>query len=231
MNYFITGTDTGVGKTAVTCGLLQALHAAGRRVAGMKPVAAGTDAAGLNDDIEALRACSAPDLPPPALNPYLFPAPTSPHIAARLAHRRAEWPVIERAYERLASAVDVVLVEGAGGWRVPLNEHQFLSETPGRLGLQIILVAGIRLGSINHTLLTAEAIARDGYALHGWIANVVDPAYPYASDTIDTLATGIGAPCLARIPWSSAPTPAFMCSHLLAAAAALEDSRTGGRAA
>lgn len=227
MNYFVAGTDTGVGKTAVTCGLLAALQARGRRVAGMKPVAAGTDTLGHHEDVEALRRWSSvPGLPAEALNPYLFAAPTSPHIAARHAGCSIEWAPLAAAYARLTEAVEMVLVEGAGGWRVPLSDDLLLSDLPRRLNLPVILVAGIRLGAINHTLLTVDAIRHDGCELRGWIANIVDPTYGYAEESIESLVSRIDAPCLARVPWLATPTPSSMRRQLTSAATALED---GGR--
>ena len=225
MNCFITGTDTGVGKTAVTCGLLTALRTNGKRVAGMKPVAAGIDAAGFNEDVTALHACSIPGLAASTVSPYIFKAPTAPHIAARLENRVVEWMPLAIAYHALAAAVEVVLVEGVGGWQVPLSEDLMQAELPRRWSLPVILVAGIRLGALNHTLLTVAAIKQDRCTLLGWIANVIDPVYPYAEDTITALTARIDAPCLARIPWSGAPTQEFMASQLTAVAIALEDRR------
>lgn len=223
MNYFITGTDTGIGKTAVTCGLLDALSASGKRVAGMKPVAAGTDATGCNEDVTALLACSMPGLAPRTVNPYVFKAPTAPSIAATLERRSVEWIPLNVAYHTLSAAAEVVLVEGVGGWRVPLGEDLPQADLPRRWSLPVILVAGIRLGAINHTLLTVEAIRNDGCTLFAWIANVIDSSYPYVEDTIATLRTRIDAACLARIPWSDAPIREHMANHLRTVAIALKN--------
>jgi len=224
MNYFIAGTDTGAGKTAVTAGLLGAWRSRGHRVAGMKPVAAGVDAAGHNEDVDALAAVSAPELPAAALNPYLLPAPTSPHIAARLAGREIDFERLDAAYATLVAMTDRVLVEGAGGWRVPLTDTVLMSDLARRWRLPVVLVAGIRLGAINHTLLTVEAIERDGCPLRGWIANVVDSTYAYADATIDTLAARIGPPCLARLPFVPGLRPAGLAERLTSVALALEDA-------
>ncbi|MGE0334587.1 MAG: dethiobiotin synthase [Gammaproteobacteria bacterium] len=226
MNYFIAGTDTGAGKTAVTAGLLAAWRSRGRRVAGMKPVAAGTDAVGRNEDVDALAAASTPGLPAAALNPYLFPAPTSPHVAARLAGARIDVALLDAAYATLAAATDQLLVEGAGGWRVPLTDAVLMSDLARRWQLPVVLVAGIRLGAINHTLLTVEAIARDGCRLRGWIANVVDPVYAYADATIDTLIARIEAPCLVRLPFVPGLRSAGLAERLTDVASALEDPAT-----
>lgn len=223
MNCFITGTDTGIGKTAVTCGLLTALSACGKRAAGMKPVATGADAAGFNEDVMALLASSMPGLATRAVNPYAFKAPTAPHIAASLEHRVVEWNPLTMAYQTLLMAAEVVLVEGVGGWRVPLSQEITQAELSRRWSLPVILVVGIRLGAINHTLLTVEAIKNDCCSLLGWIANVIDPSYSYVEDTIATLTARVDARCLALVPWSGTPTPAYMASQLSAVAMALKE--------
>lgn len=203
MKFFITGTDTGIGKTHVTVGLLRALSLRGYRVAGMKPIAAGTDGAGKNEDVERLQAASAPDLPTSWLNPCLLPAPTAPHIAAARAGRQIEWRVLDAAWKCLSGNVHGVLVEGVGGWEIPLSEDLMLADLPRRWSLPVVLVVGVRLGALNHGLLTADAIERAGCRLAGWIANRVDPTYAYAGETIDALRARIAAPCLADLPWQT----------------------------
>ncbi len=222
MNCFISGTDTGVGKTAVTCGLLLALRARGTRAAGMKPVAAGVALDGRNEDVVALHASSMAGLPPNAVNPYLFKAPVAPNIAANLEKRVITWPQLTAGFRTLSAAAEVVLVEGVGGWRVPFSEELMQAALPQSWSLPVILVVGIRLGAINHTLLTVAAIAHDRCPLFGWIANVIDPEYSYVEETIASLATRIEAPLLARIPWSGTPTSEFMAGQLAAVAHALE---------
>ena len=226
MNYFIAGTDTGVGKTTVASGLLLAFAQRGHRAAGMKPVAAGYSADRLtNDDAELLRICSVAGLRYQDVNPYLLKAPTSPHIAARLEHQTIEWPPIADAFAKIRAAAEVILVEGVGGWYVPLSPELMSADIPKRLDLPTILVAGIRLGAINHTLLTAQAIRADGCYCCGWIANIVDPHYGYARETIDTLVTHLAAPCLAEVPWIANPTPQAVAHALASVPSQLERDR------
>lgn len=230
MNFFIAGTDTEVGKTTVTAGLLVAFAQHGRRVAGMKPVAAGySKEDNYNDDAKILYEHSTEGLRHEWVNPYVFTAPTSPHIAAQLEDRRIIWSTIRDAFEHLAMRADVVLVEGVGGWVVPLSAELMSAEIPRRLGLDVILVAGIRLGAINHTLLTARAIKADGCRLRGWVANVMDPDYRFRRETIDTLKQHIAAPCLAEIPWLPMATPEDLLPLLHLVPFALEKAiQTGG---
>ena len=223
MNCFISGTDTGIGKTTVTCGLLTALRARGTRAAGMKPVATGIDLHGCNEDVVALHASSMAGLARSTVNPYLFKAPVAPNIAADLENRVVTWPPLTAAFNALTAAAEVVLVEGVGGWRVPFGRELMQAALPRRWSLPVIVVAGIRLGAINHTLLTVDAIKHDRCLLFGWIANVIDPEYPYVEETIATLATHIDVPLLARIPWAATPTREFMASQLAAVAIALEN--------
>jgi dethiobiotin synthetase len=204
MNCFITGTDTEIGKTTVTCGLLRALAVKGVCAAGMKPVAAGTeiiDGIESNPDVRALLRESVPGLAQRLINPCLLRAPTAPSIAAAHERREVAWSPIATAYAKLTQCVDTVLVEGVGGWKVPLAGDLTVADIPLRLGLPVLLVVGIRLGAINHALLTADAIANDGCHCIGWIANVVDPTYVYAADTVATLKAKLPVPCLGEVPW------------------------------
>ncbi len=223
MNVFIAGTDTEVGKTTVTCGLLKALLLRGRRAVGMKPVAAGPMPNGANPDAAALRYHSSDDPPYRWVNPYSFDAPTAPSIAAAMEGREFDWPLVENAYTNLMDHAEVVLVEGIGGWRVPLSAHVMASEIPKRFNLPVILVAGIKLGAINHTLLTADAIVADGCTLLGWIANVTAPAYRYTEATIAELKRCITAPCLGEIPWVEANGTVDVTDYLTLAAAVVDD--------
>lgn len=224
MNYFVTGTDTEIGKTTITGGLLLAFAAHGRRAAGMKPVAAGFahDSRPVSEDAEQLIACSVPGLTYQAVNPYLLKAPTSPHIAALLEQRIIEWSPIATAFKYLSRAAEVVLVEGVGGWHVPLSTELMLADIPRRLNLPVILVAGIRLGAINHTLLTAQAIGADGCRLCGWIANIVDRDYAYSAESLATLRERLKVPCLAVVPWTATPAPHEIMQSLLHVPALLE---------
>lgn len=202
--FFVTGTDTEVGKTTIAAGLLHAARRAGLSTAAAKPVASGCEmiAGGLrNSDALALLAeCTLP-MRYEQVNPFAFEPAIAPHLAAREAG-------VELSAERLAEPVrrmlalqaDFSLVEGAGGWRVPLAGRENLSDLALLLGLPVILVVGVRLGCINHALLSAEAIERDGLRLAGWVANIVDPATSRLDENLATLGERLAAPCLGRVP-------------------------------
>jgi len=224
LNLFITGTDTGIGKSVVTAALLRAFARLDLRVAGMKPIAAGAvRVAGqlVNEDAELLRQCSNVDASPALVCPCIYEAPTAPHLAAAAAGERIELARIAEAYTTLRSRADVVLVEGIGGWALPLGGDDMLADLPRRLDLPVLLVVGVRLGALNHGLLTARAIAADGLPLAGWIANVLDPDYAWSEGTIDTLAARLPAPLLARVPFRPGATPDTMAPFLADAAARL----------
>lgn len=225
MNVFIAGTDTEIGKTTVTCGLLNALTQRGRRVAGMKPVAAGCNADGVNSDASTLLSHSCSGLRYEWVNPCLFHTPTAPRIAAEIEHRGLDWNAIANAYHTLTEIADVVIVEGVGGWRVPLSDELMASAIPQRFALPVILVAGIKLGAINHTLLTAEAVLQDGCEFRGWIANIIDPNYRYSAATIAELKRHLTVPCLGEIPWLRNPSSSVIAPWLTAGAAVIDDQR------
>ncbi|KVW97351.1 dethiobiotin synthase [Thiobacillus denitrificans] len=193
---FVTGTDTGVGKTQVAVALIHALRARGLRVAAMKPVAAGHAPGELNEDVAALLQAAnvAADLRD--VNPYAFAEPVAPHIAAQQAGVRIELEVIAAAYSRLAAAADVVVVEGAGGWRVPLNARDDMADLAQRLGLPVVLVVGLRLGCLNHALLTAESIAQRQLPWAGWVGNHVDPAMARQVENVAALRARLPGSCL-----------------------------------
>jgi len=198
---FVTGTDTGVGKTRIACALLDLFRANGLRAAGFKPVAAGAVAtsAGLrNDDALALLAASAPGLRYADVNPYCYATPIAPHLAAQAAGERIELARLDAAYERLIQCHDRVVIEGAGGWLVPLDAERSLGDWAGAHRWPVILVVGIRLGCINHALLTAEAVVART-ALLGWVANLLPPAATAADDIIQSLRTRLPAPLLATV--------------------------------
>jgi dethiobiotin synthetase len=174
VSYFVTGTDTGVGKTLVSCALLHAFAARGNKAIGFKPVAAGCDEDGQNDDAKRLRAASSVQAPYDRINPYCFSLAIAPHLAARQAGARIEFPHILAAYRELAGQADVVIVEGVGGFCVPLNDTQDSADLARQLDLPVILVVGMRLGCINHALLTMRAIADHQLECAGWVANVLD---------------------------------------------------------
>lgn len=199
--WFIAGTDTEVGKTHAACALIAALVAQGRQVAAMKPIAAGVDAAGHNDDVERLRAVANVDLPRQLMTPYLFAPPIAPHLAAAEAGVSIEIPTIVAAFRQIQSLADDVVVEGVGGFRVPLNDDEDSADLAVALNLPVVLVIGLRLGCLSHALLSAEAIARRGLKLAGWIGNHIDPAMARKNANIAALETRLDAPCLGLLPF------------------------------
>jgi dethiobiotin synthetase len=202
---FVTGTDTGVGKTRVAVALIHALRAQGLRVAAMKPVSAGSVPGEPNEDVALLLEASNVALDMRDVNPYAFAEPVAPHIAAHRARVRVELPVIAEAYSRIAAAADVVVVEGAGGWRVPLNENEDMADLAQALGLPIVLVVGMRLGCLSHALLTAESIASRRLPWAGWVGNRIDPAMAQQAANLDALHARLPGPCLGVQPF--VPTP------------------------
>lgn len=206
--YFITGTDTGVGKTLISAGLVYGFAQLGLSSAGMKPVAAGcrlVDGRLLSDDVEQLLAASNVALPLETVNPYAFEPPLAPHIAARMAGTRIGLEPIRSAFKKAAAAVDVLVVEGVGGFRVPLNEHEDTADLAAMLALPVILVVGMRLGCLNHAFLTAEAITARGLQIAGWIANRIDPEMAAFEDNVAALESGLNAPRLATLPFREFP--------------------------
>lgn len=203
--WFVTGTDTEVGKTFSTCALLYALQARGIAAIGMKPVAAGTDSEGKNDDVESLVAASSVKAPRELVNPYLFSPPIAPHIAAHEAGRHIDIGHIVATFNALRPLADCVLVEGVGGFCVPLDETSDTADMARALGLPAILIVGMRLGCINHALLTQQAIRQAGLPLAGWIANRIDPAMSRFEENLEALKTRMQAPLLGIIPANSTP--------------------------
>jgi len=200
--FFVAGTDTGVGKTAFSAALLRSFAELGLRTAGMKPVAAGcTD--GRNEDVEALVAASSARVDRSLVCPYLFEPPIAPHIAAGEAGVRIDLAVIERAFTALSDRFDVIVVEGVGGFRVPLNEREDAAGLARRLGLPVILVVGLRLGCLNHALLTRDAIAAEGLKLAGWVANRIDPGMARVEENVAALRERLGAPLIADVPYGA----------------------------
>ena len=200
--YFIAGTDTEVGKTFCASALLRAVNDRGLRCFGLKPVAAGADAGGeTNEDAVSLMAHSSVSLSYQQVNPMLLQEPIAPHIAAE---REGKSLTVSRlagfCRGAMMTPADLVLVEGAGGWRVPLNRVETLADLARELNLPVILVVGMRLGCINHALLSAEAIRNDGLQLAGWVANRVDPQMSCYDENLATLQTMLRAPLLAEIP-------------------------------
>lgn len=197
--YFVTGTDTGVGKTTVSCALLRTFAAQSKKAVGMKPVVAGSE----NDqwyDVEQLIAASNIHAEREYVNPYAFHPPISPHIAAQKTGVDIDFAVIQRAYQALSSQADIAIVEGAGGFLVPLNARQTGADLARALNLPVILVVGMRLGCLNHALLTAQAIHASGLPLVGWVANCIDPQMQVLQENIATLEQRLDSPLLGIIP-------------------------------
>jgi dethiobiotin synthetase len=197
--FFITGTDTGVGKTCVSLGLMQALQSLGHSVAGMKPVAsgcAGSEAGLRNEDACKLQAQSSIATSYEQVNPYAFEPAIAPHLAAGALGIRVEIAVMETAFRHLESLAETVVVEGVGGWLVPINESETMADVALALKIPVILVVGIRLGCLNHALLTADAITRCGAPLAGWVANRIDADCQWQDQNVEALRQRLGAPLL-----------------------------------
>jgi dethiobiotin synthetase len=206
--YFVTGTDTGVGKTLASAALLHALARVHPRVAGMKPVAAGLErVAGewVNEDVLALRAASTVKLPAALDNPVALPDPLSPNLAAQRAGQRIKIPPLVACFQQISQLADAVVVEGAGGWFVPIDEQLTMADLAQALGLPVVLVVGLRLGCLNHALLTAQAIRASGLVLAGWVANRIDPAMACPDENLAYLRSHLGAPLLGDIPHQARP--------------------------
>jgi dethiobiotin synthetase len=207
---FVTGTDTGVGKTHVACALLRSLAEAGQRAVGMKPVASGARAAtdGLRHaDAQALMAASNVAAAYSDVNPFVFAPAIAPHIAAAAAGVTIELATVRAAFARLAAVSDWLVVEGAGGWRAPLGERYTMADIARELHLPVVMVVGMRLGCLNHALLTAEAVVRDEQRLLGWVANHVDAQLPGADANLATLRSRLKAPLLASFPYATGANP------------------------
>ncbi len=214
MSYFVTGTDTGVGKTLVSCALLHAFAAQGKQVVGFKPVAAGCDDDDHNDDAKRLRAASNVQAAYGQINPYCIPHAIAPHLAARHAGARIDFARIMASYRELAGQADEIIVEGVGGFCVPLNEKQDSADLVKQLDLPVILVVGMRLGCLNHALLTTRVIADYQLECAGWIANVVDANMPALQENIDALRERIASPLLGVIPYQRQPDAQAAAMHL-----------------
>lgn len=215
--FFVTGTDTGIGKTTVTTGLLRAIQRTGRRARAMKPIATGAVRGPRgeweHEDVRRLREASSPPAPRPrAINPFAFEDPVAPHLAAGKTPIRLG--PIRQGLAELGRDGALVLVEGIGGWCVPLGPDLDLAELPRALGLPVILVVGLRLGCLNHALLTQAAIRAEGLRLAGWVANAVDPSMKRAEENVAALRERIGAPLLGVVPRLGLPDPEVIGDHL-----------------
>ena len=202
---FITGTDTGVGKTVVACGLVRALRKTGSRVSVMKPVASGSlqTPEGLRN-ADALSLMEAAGMDTRTLyarvNPYCFEPPISPHIAAEDAKIAIDIDLIRHEFDRLAADAEWVVVEGAGGWLAPLSEHETMADLAGGLALPVLMVVGLKLGCLNHAQLTRLAVGADGAPFAGWVASAIDPQMSHLEANLESLERLLGEPPLAVVP-------------------------------
>ena len=214
---FITGTDTSCGKTVVTAAIMRVLKKNAHRVVGMKPVATGamvTPQGLRNDDALCLIREASIEMPYEDVNPYCFAPPIAPHLAAAAIQTPIDFARIEQSLYACRQTADIVVVEGVGGWMVPLGPRQWLSDLVGLLALPAILVVGLKLGCINHTMLTVRAINSDKIPLLGWIANHVTSDYTEGAATIDALSERIAAPLLGIVPWQKPPDLALVANIL-----------------
>jgi dethiobiotin synthetase len=218
---FVTGTDTDVGKTRVSAALLYRMGQRGLVAAGFKPVAAGMsliDGVLVNEDVRLLREAGSAGFTDAQIGPFQFAAACAPHVAAALEGRAIDRTAILDAGRAMLARSDFLVVEGVGGFRVPLGPDWDSTHIACGLGLPVILVVGLRLGCLNHALLTAEAIQARQLSLAGWIANTIDPGMAYPGHTLSTLRHELDerrqVPCLGVIPWLEAPGPRAVASHL-----------------
>lgn len=214
---YVTGTDTGIGKTLASCALLHALRGHGLRAAGMKPVASGCeriDGEWRNADALALQAAGTPGIAYADINPFALAHPLAPELAARDAGVEVALPPILDAHARLAQAHDAVVVEGVGGWAAPLSATLMQADLVRALRLPVVLVVGLRLGCLNHALLSARAVAGDGAHLAGWIASHVDPAMERVDDNLAMLRARLPAPCWGVLPHAPGADPMLLAQHL-----------------
>jgi len=221
---FVTGTDTGIGKTRVSASLLTALAQRGVKCVGMKPVASGAALSGQglrNEDALVLQAAASLKRDYSLVNPYCFAPPVAPHLAALEAGVEIELETLRHAYRELCQGADAVVVEGVGGWQVPLSATLELPDLARDFALPVLLVVGMRLGCLNHALLTARAIRADGLALMGWVANAIDPHMERPEANLATLEAELGAPLLGRLEYSKHTEPKTTAAALAAASEAL----------
>lgn len=217
--FFVTGTDTGVGKTIASAAILEAARTMNKRTIAMKPIASGCDetAYGLrNEDALILQSAMTEPLPYDQVNPVALKPAIAPHVAAEMAGRQLTGQRLVGFCRGLQMrSADLFLIEGAGGWRVPLNDREFYSAVPSELAIPVILVVPLRLGCINHAILTAESIRQDGLAVAGWVANRPDEEpMSCEQETLNYLLMHLGAPCLGVLPWQADPRPAELARYL-----------------
>jgi dethiobiotin synthetase len=214
---FVTGTDTEIGKTLISAAILHKLVQRGQRACGMKPIAAGAeerDGELHNDDAAMLRAAGNVHLPRHITTPFMLREPCAPHIAAELEGVRIEPVPILAAYAEILGASDATVVEGVGGFCVPFSDDFDSADLAVQLGLPVILVVGLRLGCINHALLTAEAVISRGLVLAGWVANQVDPDMRFVDENVAALEQRMPAPLLGRVPRLDQPSAADAAAYI-----------------
>ena len=215
---FITGTDTDIGKTLIATGLLEAANSQGKKTAAIKPVAAGCRDTGegpQNEDALMLQAAASAELSYQQVNPVALDEPMAPHIAAKEQGKRLSADRLTGFCRGITMLpVDLVVIEGAGGWRVPINNRESMAEIPKQLNAEVVLVVGLKLGCINHALLTAQAIRSDGLKIAGWVANTMDEDMLRLDENIDTLKQLINEPCLGVIPKLSDKSPQHVATFL-----------------
>ena len=215
--FFVTGTDTGAGKTFTSTVLLHALRQRGLRAVGMKPIASGSEETpeGLrNEDALALQAASHPRPDYALVNPWALREPTAPEIAARIDGVEVTMPPIVAAFEQLKREADVVLVEGVGGFLAPVNAQLDQCALPRTLGLPVLVVVGLKLGCINHARMTVDAVQSRGFRVLGWIASEVEPTMLFPDDYFEALKAALPIPCLGRLPNAPGADPATLTRHL-----------------
>ena len=215
---FVTGTDTDIGKTLIATGLLEAANKQGKRTAAIKPVAAGCSDTGegpQNEDALMLQAAASTELSYQQVNPVALDEPMAPHIAAKEQGKQLSANRLTGFCRGITLLpVDLVVIEGAGGWRVPLNNRESMAEIPKQLNAEVVLVVGLKLGCINHALLTAQAIRSDGLKIAGWVANTIDEDMLRLDENIDTLKQLIDEPCLGVIPRLAEKSPQQVATFL-----------------
>lgn len=214
---FITGTDTGCGKTEITLGLMQALQQRGESVLGMKPVASGAERTGdglRNEDALRIQAECSHQLAYERVNPFAYAPAIAPHLAAESSGRAIDLDQIQAEYRALSQLADRLIVEGVGGWLVPLGADSTVADLVLRLELPVILVVGLRLGCINHALLTQAAMQQSGVQVLGWVGNQVESGMDSLEGNLATLRERLAGPCLGVVPWLEHPSPEVISRHL-----------------
>jgi dethiobiotin synthetase len=214
---FVTGTDTGCGKTEITLGIMQSLQHQGESVLGMKPIASGaavTDEGLRNEDALRIQAQCSQAIAYSSVNPVVYHLPISPHLAAMQTGKPISLDELVQEYDTLCMQADRVVVEGVGGWHVPLGESITLADLARTLDLPMILVVGMRLGCLNHALMTAECMLNSGARFAGWVANIVDPQMHALKENIHTLQAWLPAPCLGEVPYLESPSAEQIASYL-----------------